>query len=61
MTTSSLCHEDDEEDEEEDEYPEDLDHEPPVGGDRAEVLKDLLVRQLRVHRSLLHVAVDANL
>ena len=61
MTTSSLCHEDDKEDEEEDEYPKHLDHEPPVGGHRAEVLQDLLVRQLCVHRCLLHVAVDANL
>ena len=60
MTTSS-GHEDDKEDEEEDENPEDLDHEPPVGGHRAEVLEDLLVRQLCVHCCLLHVAVDANL
>ena len=37
MTTSS-GHEDDKEDEEEDEHPEDLDHEPPVGGHGAEVL-----------------------
>ena len=37
VNDSKSCHEDNDEEEEEDEDPEDLDHQPSIGGDRLKI------------------------
>ena len=56
----TLCKENDENHEKNDHGGENFDHEPAVGGDRAEVLEQLGVRSLNVQLGLFHICIDSH-
>jgi len=59
VNDSKSCHEDNEEEEEEDEDPEDLDHQPSIGGDGLKILQNLLVAKVDVIRDVVDILLDA--
>jgi len=58
LFADSSRHKDDKEKEEEDEHSKDLDHQPPVGCDRLEILQDFVMAQLNIESSVVNVVVN---